>query len=312
MDEKKQSVGGGNETIHPRTLDQVPNVATYGPPAVAFYKGKIYLAYAPKGDQFLGQIWCTTFDGTNWSNPFQLLFPSNTFSPALEVYAPDTLYCAANNGNQAWYMTFDGTIWSTAQAIPNSPQISTNPALGANSDMLYVAYQTDQSGDVSYQTFDGTNWSQPSPIPVASAIQGSSGVVGLAAAPNGKIYLAYQKVDSMSNPTGQLWYTVFDGTNWSTPAQIPNVSLEGEPALGYSHLTETLCCLHRGTGSEAHHLWYTLFDGTKWSGDTHFTTPDLTQSPAIASVYTDFANRARGLYFFITTTEQNIMYFYYG
>ncbi|AJC22565.1 sialidase family protein [Pandoraea pulmonicola] len=309
MSEDNQRFCGGNETIPPQILDQVPNVTIHGPPAVAFYNGKIYLAYAPEGDQFLGQIWTTNFDGTNWSQPFQLLFPSNTFNPALGVYQ-GVLYCAADNGDQAWHMTFDGAIWAPAKAIPNSPQISTNPSLAANSETLYVAYQKDQSNDVWYQTFDGINWSQPAPTPAEAAVQGASGAVGLAADPDGNVYLAYQSVDSNSIPTGQLWYTTLNGKNWSPPAQVPSVSIFAEPALTFYN--GTLYCLHlRSSVNNAQNLSYLTFDGESWSGDTPLTeSPMSLQSPAIAPVLANFANRGPGLYFFVTTTVFNVFYFY--
>jgi hypothetical protein len=305
MDEKKQSVGGGNETIHPRTLDQVPNVTIHGPPAVAFYEGKIYLVYAPEGDQFLGQIWTTNFDGTNWSQPSQLPFPNGTFDPALGVYQ-GALYCAADNGDQAWYMTFNGNFWEApGQVIPNSRQISTSPSLAASSETLYVTYQGDQPGDIWYQTFDGINWSQPAPTPARA---GSA--VGLAATPDGKVYLAYQSVDSNSYATGQLWYTTLNGKNWSTPAQVPNVPIFADPALAFYN--GTLYCTHlRPPGNNAPNLWDLTFDGKNWSGDTLFTAPPASlQSPAITPVLANFANHGPGLYFFVTTTEFNVFYFY--
>jgi hypothetical protein len=306
MSESKQSAGGDNETIHPRTLDQVPNVITGYPPAAAFYEGKIYLAYTPNGDQFSGQIWTTNFDGTNWSQPVQLSFPSNTFDPALVVWQ-GLLICAADSGEQAWYMTFDGNTWAPGQAIPNSPSFSSNPALAANSTTLYVAYLIDgEGGDVSYQTFDGTNWSQPAPTHVVT----TSGGVGLAADPYGNVYLAYQSVDSQFVPNGQIWYTTFNGKNWSAPVQVPNAPIFSEPALAFYN--ETLYCLHlRPPGNNGSKLWYLGYVAGVWSGDTPVSTSTASyQTPAIAPVLANFANRGPGLYFFITTTGNHVSYFY--
>jgi hypothetical protein len=79
-----------------------------------------------------------------------------------------------------------------------------------------------------------------------------------------------------------LRYLVFDGTNWSGDAVIPNVGMSGSPAavLWAGGIT----VFHQGFGDNGS-LWYTYSpDGANWGEDTLVQNVGMTASPS-AVVY---------------------------
>jgi len=59
-----------------------------------------------------------------------------------------------------------------------------------------------------------------------------------------------------------LWYSSFDGSNWSAPAKIPNVGSSWGPSL--AEFNGRLYAAWRGTGADQS-LWYSSFDGSSWA-----------------------------------------------
>ncbi|MFD9631629.1 hypothetical protein [Streptomyces violascens] len=89
-----------------------------------------------------------------------------------------------------------------------------------------------------------------------------------------------------SNPNARLphddkslWYTGFDGTNWTTDQKIPhNMSSGVAPAL--AAYNNRLYCVHLSSAGKE--LWYTSFDGNSWTPGE--TIPGATSkgAPALA------------------------------
>ena len=65
---------------------------------------------------------------------------------------------------------------------------------------------------------------------------------------------------------GQLWYSSFDGSNWSEDTLVQNVNMSGSPSavLWAGGIT----VFHQGFHDNGE-LWYTAFDGTNWGPDTY-------------------------------------------
>ena len=87
-------------------------------------------------------------------------------------------------------------------------------------NQLYVFYSiggtsSDQSATLCYSMFDGSGWSgsirvsasNPANDIFANMYQSASATVF-----NDRLYVLFQDVQM----NGQLWYTTFDGSNWST------------------------------------------------------------------------------------------------
>jgi hypothetical protein len=88
----------------------------------------------------------------------------------------------------------------------------------------------------------------------------------------------------------QLWYTVFDGTNWAPDTQVPNLGVSFSPsAVAWNG---GIAVFHQGQDADQQ-LWYTLSpDGTNWAPDTQISNPGgvarMTDSPSavvIENVY---------------------------
>jgi hypothetical protein len=81
---------------------------------------------------------------------------------------------------------------------------------------------------------------------------------------------------------GHLWYSVFDGTNWSADSQIQPLGMSGSPsAVAWAG---GITVFHQGIDNNGQ-LWYTYSaDGTQWGTDTLVQPLGMTDSPS-AVVY---------------------------
>ncbi|MCL2045215.1 MAG: glycoside hydrolase [Oscillospiraceae bacterium] len=121
---------------------------THGP-ALAEFKGKLYMAY--KGSGVDQRIWISTFDGNSWSAPKTIGDPSWN-PPNGQAYATassPTLAVDENSGRlyMAWRQTdskiyfawFNGTRWQNQ--IATGETSSHTPALASHNAYLYMAWK---------------------------------------------------------------------------------------------------------------------------------------------------------------------------
>jgi hypothetical protein len=154
------------------------------------------------------------------------------------------------------------------------------PAITVFNDTLYVAFQSaDSSNELYYVTYDGDNWSSPQVVPGVLTDYSPAMAVWEPIGEN-KLYLAHSgsKRTSTSNT---LWYTTFDGTNWTTDTQVPNVAIVNSP--GMTFYNKKLFVAFQGLNNT---LVYRTFDGTQWSGDKGIPGASMNGSPSMA-VWTD-------------------------
>jgi hypothetical protein len=125
-------------------------------------------------------------------------------------------------------------------------------------NLLYAAWKGETNDDrLFYDTFNGTTWkSQEQIFGVASSIGPSLATFQnkIYAAWRGDIYAACEG-DSGDQ---RLWYASFDGSKWSTQAQIPSVASSIGPSLAV--FDNKLYASWKGEGSDQS-LWYASFDG---------------------------------------------------
>ena len=75
------------------------------------------------------------------------------------------------------------------------------------------------------------------------------------------LYVFHQGQDN----DGQLWWSVFDGNNWSGERQVPNLGLSESP--GAVDWKGGITVFHQAASSNL--LMYTFSpDGKQWGGDT--------------------------------------------
>ena len=122
----------------------------------------------------------------------------------------------------------------------------------ADSGQLWYTYSSD-----GQQWGGDTPWGQPNfPVQDLGMSESPSAVVY-----NNLLYVFHQG----QSENGQLWYTYYDGANWSLDTPIQGVGMSGSPSAVLWQ--GGICVLHQG--HEYADLWYTYSpDGTHWGGDT--------------------------------------------
>ncbi|MFD9636182.1 hypothetical protein [Streptomyces violascens] len=126
-----------------------------------------------------------------------------------------------------------------------------------------------------FNSFDGTNWSPSVALP--NSQQPASSAEGPALAVyNNKLYCVHVS----SSGDKSLWYTSFDGTNWTPDQQIPHgMASDAAPALAVYN--NKLYCVHVSSSGDKV-LWYTSFDGTNWTPGQYITGVSSDAGPALA------------------------------
>jgi len=76
----------------------------------------------------------------------------------------------------------------------------------------------------------------------------------------------------------QLWYMIFDGTNWAPDTQVPNLGMTESPsAVAWAG---GITVFHQGQMNDGQ-LWYTYSpDGANWELDTQVKNVGMTASPS--------------------------------
>ena len=81
---------------------------------------------------------------------------------------------------------------------------------------------------------------------------------------------------------GQLWWSSFDGANWSGEREIPNLGISDSPsAIGWAG---GITVFHQGFGDDGQ-LWYTYSpNGAIWGEDTPVQNVGISGSPSCVVV----------------------------
>jgi hypothetical protein len=226
----------------------------------------LYIFYQG-GNQYSGQLWYTTYDGTNWGqNVIQNLSMSGSPSAALWKGGISVFHQGANNDGQLWYTySSDGKNWGnpkTDAIVPVSGLLMSNsPSVVEYNGHLYTFFQGGNryQGQLWYVTFDGTNW-------VEYAIQN----LGISGSPSAALWKGGISVFHQgSSNDGRLWYTYSsDGKNWGNPKTDAIVPVSGLQMSGSPSVVEyngRLYIFFQGGNQYQGQLWYVTFDGTNWA-----------------------------------------------
>jgi BNR repeat-like domain len=140
------------------------------------------------------------------------------------------------------------------------------------------------------ETSDIDEWSADKLLPNV----GTSGSPALAAF-KGKLYCVHEG----KGEDGWLWYTTFDGKDWSKDIYLPNnekkVGTSGPhkrqgsrtfrgPHAALAAFKDKLYCIHEGQNKDGK-LWYITFDGQNWSSDQPLPNNVGTSGPPGLAVF---------------------------
>jgi hypothetical protein len=91
---------------------------------------------------------------------------------------------------------------------------------------------------------------------------------------NGKVYMVH-----VGNTSNDLWYSSYNGNQWTSDSRIPNQESKATPALAVHN--GTLYMVHLGATSND--LWYSSFNGNSWTPNVKIPGQQSKTTPALAS-----------------------------
>ncbi|WP_343859835.1 hypothetical protein, partial [Fulvivirga kasyanovii] len=239
-------------------------------PAVAEFFNELYIFWnGSAGDG----IWFTKFDGQEWSSQQSLvkacggMSMMSKSSPSVTYYDEKLwVFWNGSAGDGMWFSTFDGVSWSAQQSVANlcggmTMMGYSSPCAAQFNDKLYI-FWNGAGNCIWFTTFDGQKWtSQQSVLSLIKDMGVMEQTSPAAIQYNGKLYLIW-------NGYGKdgLWFTVFDGQNWSAQSSISQLI----GGMGVMDLTSPAVCIFNSAlsvywnGSANDGIWFTASDGSKW------------------------------------------------
>lgn len=220
---------------------------------LAVYGRQLYVAHLGKDTP---SIWCSSFDGENWSQQTKVTDKNgceSTKTPALASFG-GKLYMVyrGKESDTLWYCTFDGEKWSSQYNLTevNGAQSSDAPALAEYDGKLYMVYRGKSgSNNLWYCYHDGQKWFGQTEITQEgrrTTGPQTSERVGLAAFDK-KLYMVYRGKDSSN-----MWSCSFDGSKWerneTSITEQNSAKTSKAPALAV--LGKNLYAVYRGEGSD--------------------------------------------------------------
>ena len=151
----------------------VPNVGTSSGPALANFKGEVYLAWKGEGTD-TAIYWSKLGANGGWT-PQQTVpgVGGTTESPALAATG-DTLFLAWKEEQGGvrifWSRSTDGTNWSPQESIPVVGGTNNGPAMAAGVfGGVCLAWREANGERIFWSKYtDGTTWSPQAPVPGAT------------------------------------------------------------------------------------------------------------------------------------------------
>ena len=231
----------------PQGLSNTSSIMSCSPSGVVFTPSgsaspQCYVFYQGPGSN--GQLWYnSSADGSNWGAQSQVV-PAGFTGSAVMSQSPsavvfnDQLYVFYEGGGndlQIWYTSSsDGNSWSTQAQLPGITKYcpSASPFAVVFDNKLYVFYNymyeaspgDNPIGTLYYSVFDGIGWTAPATPGVTNPANDSSANMYQSPAAvvfEDQLYVYFQSEQA----NGNLWYTVFDGTNWSTIATAGSLTM---------------------------------------------------------------------------------------
>lgn len=157
------------------------------------------------------------------------------------------------------YSVWDGSKWSDPALLTDNVGMERSPSIDAAQN-VWIGLYSSGSGEsfagtasdplsIQYTLYDGTKWSDPAP-----AVTGLVDLIHMSGAIRSanEAALVFTRASSTRANSTDLYYSSFDGTNWSAPALITSLDGPGsQPQLIYDG------------GGNRHLLWQDL-SGLFW------------------------------------------------
>jgi len=236
----------------------------------------LYVLHQGYGDD--GALWCSTWDGATWSADTPLN-AGITGGPAVVAYNGVIHVFRQGTGDNEgalMHMTCEDGVWSADASL--GAGLSWNPAAVVYDNKIWVFHQDGaESGALYYMTYDGESWSADTQIPLGMSYSPTAAVLF------GKIWLFHNGYDSRSphHADNQVWYTTFDGTNWSQdtlliPGMLIGV-IVGSPSVT-ANSGKLFLFFQANNGNETGLMACFQGSGSSW---TNTTVPcGMSESPA--------------------------------
>jgi hypothetical protein len=196
---------------------------SYSPSAVVF-NGEIYLVYEGSGGD--AQLRYNTFNGSTWSGYTQVTGVS-TYNRPWPVVSDGQLlvfYHSAASAGGIWYVP----LFSSGPGIEVPASSSAYvPAALAYDNAISVFYLANSNSQILYNLHTGNSlWTPPIQGPDLSA-PATGNNPGLSQSPSAVLFNNQPFV--FYNGDGNLWYSVFNGSSWSS-AEVSGIMLSQSPA----------------------------------------------------------------------------------
>ncbi|MEI8366251.1 MAG: hypothetical protein WCF65_07510 [Parachlamydiaceae bacterium] len=215
----------------------------------------------------------SVYNGTSWTTAATI--PLGTSSGVdvdvgLAYYPGNSTVVAAWGDNPSgthppYYSVYNGTNWTTAATIPLGASVGVyvNISLiydGANNTVM--AAWNDHTDRVPYYSFfNGSSWTTAASIPLGASTGVLDNVALCYNAANNTVMAAWVDIT-----TNLAYYTLYDGTSWTTPALIPLGESTGVYYiinLSYNSGSETVFAAWKD--SVAGSPYYAIYNGSSWT-----------------------------------------------
>lgn len=214
------------------------------------------------------------FDGTTWTTPGTIIpvgASTGIYTDIFAAYNPNdqTVVAAWGDANTQlpYYAIFDGATWTTpGTAIPpgtsNGALNNINLIYNAANQTIVGTWADSVTNQPYYAVFDGTTWTTPGTLIPPGFSNGSGYDVTLVYNPSNQTVVAAWG-DSVNDLP---YYSVFDGTTWTTTGSIPQGSSTGvyqNVSLTYDGASGTL--MAAWSDATNYLPFYSIFNGTSWT-----------------------------------------------
>lgn len=231
-----------------------------------------------------------------WSAETQLTYDSNW------DYLPNAMQAANGDIWVVWasdrtspgsfeydifYKVHNESGWSSDTRLTFDAGDDEYPSIAQRNDgTIWVLWFSDRTGngDIFYRTTanNGASWTPETRLSVSHGSDDDWDPAAMRSADN-RLWLFW--VRSPSESSHIIYYSIFDGSSWSSPASLTQASgLESwHPAAAQTNDGKIWVVWDRGSDTVPADIYYKVYDGSTWSSDIQFTThTDDDSGPSIA------------------------------
>lgn len=222
------------------------------------------------------QVWYSAYEAGTWLVPVQATsgttdhsyWPDIAVSSTGSIHVVFGRYVTADADQEIFYVcSNDGITWSVPSSVSESSTLdSWGPSIEIDgSDTIHVTWSEDN--DIAYKSFDGLVWS---PAENLSNNTGASFQPDIVPGENGTMLVAWQ--DDTSG-THYPMYSYYDGTTWSTAANVVD-SIPGRcDWINAAHHEGTFYAAWGQAGTPmGREIWFASFDGSSWATPVNLAT----------------------------------------